>query len=120
MEELKLLTEMVAGLPSMALWVIALFFAYKVVCVGSIYGVIRFCVEKWYLYKITPKHELIVKELRPTIDGMCIKAETESFIAQLNRIRGKGCGFDTEYIHKQSVNWLREAIDEKIVKDAKG
>jgi thiamine transporter ThiT len=48
MEELKLLVEMVSNLPAMALWVIAFFFGYKVLIVGSIYGVIRFCVQKGY------------------------------------------------------------------------
>lgn len=42
MEELRLLVEMVADLPHMALWVVAAFFVYKVIVVGSIYGVIRF------------------------------------------------------------------------------
>ncbi len=35
MEELKLLIEMVADLPQMALWVLVGFFVYKVVIVGS-------------------------------------------------------------------------------------
>lgn len=118
MEELKLLVEMVSNLPSMALWVIAFFFAYKVVVVGSIYGVIRFVAEKLFTWLTTRKaREVEYKEMRPMLDGMCIRAETDKFIAQLNRLRGRGVKIDTEYIHSQSVDWLRDAIDAKIESD---
>lgn len=46
MEVLKLLIEMVKDLPQMALWAIVIFFLYKVVVIGSIYGVIRFSITK--------------------------------------------------------------------------
>lgn len=46
MEELQLLVNMVANLPSMALWVLAGFFAYKTIIIGSIYGVTRLGIIK--------------------------------------------------------------------------
>ena len=46
MEELKILVGMVADLPHMALWVIAAFFAYKVIIVGSVFGVIKLGINK--------------------------------------------------------------------------
>lgn len=120
MEELKLLVTMVADLPSMALWVIAFFFLYKIAIIGSIYGVIRFVAGRmfeWLSAKKTAPVEF--KEIRPLIDGMCISSHgtTESIIAQLHRVRGRGLSIKSEYIHKQSVDWLREAIDDKIAKD---
>lgn len=117
MDELKLLVEMVANLPSMALWVIAFFFAYKVVVIGSIYGVIRFGIDKMHSWLTTPKHEINTKEVRPMLDGMVIRGNLESFMGQLHRIRGKGINIDSEYIHQASVEWLRDAIDDKIEKD---
>jgi hypothetical protein len=36
---------------------------------------------------------------------------------QLRRVRGKGTNINSDYIHGCSVDWLREAIDEKIAKD---
>ena len=115
MEELKLLVEMVANLPGMALWVIALFFFYKLFIVGSIYGVIRLGINQLHSWLVTRKaREVEYKEIRPMLDGMCIKAETDSFIAQLHRLRGKGVSCGNSYIHKQSVEWLRQAIDAKI------
>lgn len=112
MDELKLLVEMVANLPSMALWVIAFFFIYKVVVIGSIYGVIRFVAERLFNWLTSRKIEY--KEIRPMLDGMCIKAETERLIGQISRLKGRGINIDSEYIHGQSVDWLREAIDAKI------
>lgn len=118
MEELKTLIAMVKELPDLALWVIALFWAYKVVVIGSIYGVIRFVVEKTHSWLTTPKHTLEVKEIRPMLDGMVITGQLEPLIAQLRRLAGKGTSINTPYIHDRSVDWLREAIDEKIEREA--
>ena len=41
MEELKLLIEAIAGLPTITLWVLVGYLVYKLAVVGSIYGVIR-------------------------------------------------------------------------------
>jgi hypothetical protein len=119
MDELKLLIEMVAHLPAMALWVLVGFFAYKVVIVGSIYGVIRFVAGRLFDWLQQQKaREVEYKEIRPMLDGMCIKTETDRLIAQLNRVRGKGVGIKSDYIHAQSVEWLRDAIDKKIESEA--
>lgn len=122
MEELETLLKLIAGLPQMALWVLAGFWAYKVIFVGSVYGVIRFCVQKAHDYLVTRKTippEIKTVEVRAMLDGLCIGSEVEPLIVQLRRIVGKNVGIKTEYIHRQSVNWLREAIDDKIAKDQK-
>lgn len=115
MEELKLLVDMVAHLPQMALWVIAAFWAYKVCVVGSVYGVIRLAILKAHSWLTTPKHEL--RNIRPMLDGMVITGTVEELIGQLRRIAGKGTGIRSKYIHRCSVDWLREAIDEKIARE---
>lgn len=112
MEELKLLIEMVSNLPAMALWVLVGYFVYKLAVVGSIYGVIRYvagCLFDWLKFR-----KVEYKEIRPMLDGMCIKTETDRLIAQLNRLRGRGINIQSDYIHTQSVDWLRDAIDKKI------
>lgn len=119
MEELKLLVDMVAHLPQMALWVVAAFLVYKMSVLASIYGTIRYVTGQtvaWLREKKAAPVEY--KEIRPMLDGMCIPAETEAFIAQIHRIRGKGVSIPTSFIHRQSVDWLRQAIDDKIAKDA--
>lgn len=121
MEELKLLIDMVAQLPAMALWVLAGFYAYKVVIIGSIYGVIRFVGGRLFDWLQQRKaREVEYKEVRPMLDGMCVRAQTDRLIAQLHRIRGMGVNIPTDYIHEQSVDWLREAIDMKIEKEQQG
>lgn len=113
MEELKLLVEMVAGLPSMALWVVAFFFAYKVIFIGSVYGVIRFVTEKLYEWGVSERR----KEIRPMLDGICIDGTVNGVMDQLKRVAGRGTGFGSQYIHNVSVEWLEAAIDDKIEKD---
>lgn len=114
MEELQSLVEMVAKLPQMAIWVIALFWAYKVVVIGSMYGLIRFGVMKLHDYLIQRKVQSV--EIRPLIDGMAIKAQLEPMMAQLRRVAGY-VNDDSSYIHTNTVEWLRLAIDDKIAKD---
>ena len=116
MEELKMLVEMVAKLPALAIWVLVMFWAYKVVVVGSVYGLIRFVVSKAHDYLVQQKTKSldVVYKLGPLL----ITAEMENFMEQLKRVRGKGLTIQSDFIHHQSVNWLRDAIDDKIAKDA--
>ena len=120
MEELKLLIQMVADLPHAALWVIAGVLIYKVSIIGSIYGVIRLAIIKLHDWLTTPKHELrkVTVEMEGQIRGMTITDKADAFISQLNRLRGKGLNIDSQYCHKQSVDWLRQAIDEKEAREA--
>jgi hypothetical protein len=115
MDMLKDLLALVRDLPQTALWVLVMIFAYKVCIIGSIYGVIRLAVERLHSWATTPKHSLktVETEIRGKIDGLCITSQTEYLLAQLHRLRGKGTGIKTQYMHDVSVDWLREAIDEK-------
>jgi uncharacterized membrane protein YhiD involved in acid resistance len=115
MEELKILVDMVAHLPTMAVWVLCGYLVYKVAVVGSIYGVIHFGLAQLFGWLKTNKaREVEYKELRVMLDGVCIRAAIEPLMAQLHRLRGKAVSIDSSYIHDSSVEWLREAIDAKI------
>lgn len=130
MEELKLLVTMVADLPSMALWVIAFFFAYKTIIIGSIYGVIRLGIVK--LHDVLVTRKTIIQEiiLEDKLRGICITSDQtlNLLLLQLQRIKGKNTGIYRDephsgsiFIHERSVDWLREAINDKEAKDrAKG
>lgn len=115
MDELKVLVDMVANLPAMAIWVLVCFFVYKVVYIGSVYGVIRFVSEKLFDWLKTQKTEY--KEIRPMLDGLVIEGSVDYLIAQLQRVAGKNAGIKSKYIHQSSVAWLRQAIDDKEEKD---
>lgn len=115
MDELRLLIELVASLPAMAIWVLAGFYAYKVAVIGSIYGVIRYVSGRLFDWLEKKKaREVEYKEIRPMLDGVCIRAETDRLITQLHRLRGRGLSVPSDYIHAQSIDWLRDAIDRKI------
>lgn len=121
MEELKLLVTMVADLPSMALWVIAFFFGYKTIIIGSIYGVIRLGIVK--LHDVLIQQRTKGVNLKDSLTGMVILNEMvkDDLIWQINRVRGKGLNIESKYIHERSVDWLREAINDKEDKErAKG
>lgn len=115
MDELKLLIEMVASLPSMALWVLVGFFCYKVVVIGSIYGVIRLAIVKSHDWLTNPKR----KEITPLLDGVVISGSMDSLLAQIRRVRNRAHQTSSSYIHGGDVIWLMQAIDDKIAKDAK-
>lgn len=108
MEELKLLVEMVANLPSMALWVIAFFFAYKVMIVGSIYGVIRFAVEHFVKWRTFVPPVVIPPPLEFKVGTKTINEEVSlALIAQLTRLAG-----NSSYIHMSNVIELKNLIDQ--------
>lgn len=113
MDEIKQLIEMIAKLPQLAIWVLVAFWAYKVIVIGSVYGVIRFVVEKVHSWLVTPKHDLIKQEVRLLVDGEVISGAKDSLMAQLQRVK-KRTGI---YIHQTDVDWLRDAISEKLQRE---
>lgn len=120
MEELRMIVEMVAKLPQTALWVLIGFWAYKVMIIGSVYGVIRFVVSKTHDYLVRRKvipPEVKQIEVRAMLDGLCIGSAVDPLMAQLRRLAGRNVGIKSEYIHNQSVEWLRDAIDEKLERE---
>jgi hypothetical protein len=124
MEELKLLVQMVASLPTLAIYVIIAFYIYKVTIIGSIYGVIRFAVGKLHDWAVTRKTlPTITQTIRfeDILNGITLNDEDvkKELIMQIKRVCGKNVGIDSDYIHGRSVEWLRQAIDDKELKDAK-
>ena len=55
LEEFKELVQLLNNLPHLALWVAAGFWAYKVIVIGSIYGLIRFAIDKLHDWLTKPK-----------------------------------------------------------------
>ena len=105
MEELKLLIDMVANLPTLAVWVLVGYLAYKVAVVGSIYGVIRLLIVKFHDWATKPKTVALKLGARP-ID----ESTAEALNAQIARL----C--DSGYCHMSDVQKLREALDWKLKK----
>lgn len=119
MEELQVLIGMVSDLPSMAIWVLIGFFAYKTIIVGSIFGVIKLAITSLHSWSTTPKETLnkIVEDRTTVIDRLTIKDAFVPLINQLERLPGMTTSIGSDYIHIGDVRWLAKAIDEKIERD---
>lgn len=99
MEQLKVLIELVAGLPSLTVWVLVGFLLYKIVVVGSIYSVARLLIIKL--------HHAITRSKEFTIDEVPVNAETAvALTKQLSRLLGGGF-----FYKMQDVEKLRKALD---------
>lgn len=117
-EILKIIQE----LSGPALWVggitITLLFAYKVIIVGSVYGVIKFTVQKLHDVLVKPTHEKKVIDIEGEIQGIAITNCVPALLTQIKRVRGKGTSINSDYIHLPDVNWLADAITEKMEKES--
>jgi len=78
------------------------FFMYKVVVIGSIYGVIRFVAQKI--------HDMYIKETKFIIgNSVVINSEVnDDLLVQIKRLKLHG-----SYIHASDVDWLRDQIDKR-------
>ena len=101
MDELKLLISMVADLPSLAVWVLVGYLAYKVAVVGSIYGVIRLLIVKAHDVMVTRKTVVKAGEL-----GCINDSVRNMLIIQIERLKTSGV-----YLHSSDVMKLAQAID---------
>lgn len=100
MDELKLLIEMVAGMPTMALWVLIGYLVYKLAVIGSIYGLIRFAIDRlhsWLTHAKQVEYRLGAKTINEDV--------AQALSGQIARVGSSG------YIHASDVEKLRKAID---------
>ena len=106
MEELKLLIEMVANLPALAMWVLVGYLVYKLVVIGSIYGVMRLLIERVYAVLTSGK------DIKYKLDNVTINEEaTKELIKQVRRLKTS-----SPWLHLSDIDVLREALDEKFDK----
>lgn len=109
MEELIVLVELVKSLPTMAIWLIVLYFFYQAVIVGSIYGIIKLGITKLHSWAVAISIDCTVLVSNVTITG--VELEFREALRKLKGVRtGKAGG---SYIHSADVEWLNSAIDEK-------
>jgi hypothetical protein len=123
MELIKLLMECVQELPDLAIWILVVIYGYKVAVVGSIYATIRFVTMKVHDIIVAKKAELVPKvkevDIRGVLEGEVITSDLRYLLAQIRRIHKVRVSISTSYIHGCDIDWLKEAIDEKLAKDAK-
>lgn len=101
MDELKMLIEMVANLPSLAVWVLVGYLVYKISVIGSIYGVIRLLIVKTHDVMVTRQTVIRPGELGCIDDNV-----RNMLLIQIERLKE-----NSTYIHSSDVNRLAQAID---------
>ena len=111
MDELKLLIDMVANLPTLAVWVLVGYLCYKVAVVGSIYGVIRLLIIK--------AHDAMSKPRQVQVDFMVGTTSIDSVTAAGLRAQIMRLSSTSNYIHSSDVEKLRKAIDAMLAERAK-
>lgn len=103
MDDLKLLVEMIAHLPSLTVWVLAGYLLYKVAVVGSVFGIIRLLIVKVYEWGTQPRRVEFM------LDGLAINDWVASALkvefARLCRDR------DFKHIYHSDVDKLRGVLD---------
>ena len=116
MEELKLLIEMVANLPALAVWVLVGYLLYKVAIVGSIYGVIRLAIAKlhdWAVQRQRRGEDITLMLDSLPFDSVSSKLQ---LVTQIERLRfigrpAENSGSSSKIYAEYGVKYLREAID---------
>ena len=120
METLKVLVDMVKDLPDLAIWLIFLYFFYKIFIVGSIWMVIKLAISKTHDVLVKRYEQPKLYEISGKLNRVTINGADDMIISELMRLRGKGTGIGSEYIHRQGAIWLKEAIDEKERRESPG
>jgi hypothetical protein len=116
MEELKLLIEAIAGLPTMTVWVLCGYLIYKLAMLGSVYGVVRFAIQKFVEWRTAPlpalpalPEQVIRKEY--TMRGITVNDNVcDRLERQVLRLRTAGL----TYLHDDEVNRLQEILDKAL------
>lgn len=111
MEELKQLIELVLKLPNTALWILAGYLAYKLAIVGSIYGTIKFTVEK--LHSWATKSEVTVYTWKEGIEPISAEVK-DSIINSLLRLKNCLSIRTTKYVHSNYAEVLEQIVNDYI------
>lgn len=111
-DELQGLLDVLKETPEMALWGLALFIGWKLIVylstTGSIVYVLCLAINKLAEHGQRPEQP---KTVNWSCDSFTINNCRESFEATVIRIS------DDQYIHKHHVQWLDDAITEKLHRD---
>jgi len=136
MEELRQLVEILKEVPTMGMVVLGGYLLYKLVIVGSVFGVVRLLITKStgiFTARTNTKleanrqkadqqkreHDLQSSEYAYSLlKNITIDDRLPELMLQLRRLRGIGSG-GSAYIHSRDIKWLREAIDAKKIEDKK-
>lgn len=116
MDELRQLIEMVAGLPNVVLWVLIGYLVYKLVVVGSIYGVIRLAIMQFVSAYNANRNKTVTHIWQFGEYKILESAKPILETILQNSMRASG-----NYLHKSDVEQIKKAIEfYETNKDKKG
>lgn len=101
-DALKEIVVLVEKLPNIAIWILAGLLFYKVVVIGSWFGIAKLLIERSYSYlklKAEEPRAISLKHL------LCQVSETR-LTDVLKKARRH-----SEYLHGSDLNWLEDLID---------
>ncbi len=137
-ESLKELVGLIKELPGMALWILGGFLFYKLFIIGSVYGVIRLAITRTHDWLLKPKEPQVkieavtINEKFITTDGthkyfldVLDKARRFRYKLKKGYKTGKigkiedllSDSYMLNYLHKNDVEWIEQAIEDKYEKD---
>lgn len=136
LEELKMILNLLEGMPSLAMWALVFFLGYKLTMylavTGTIYKLVSLAFHKihdMYVFDkpIRPPRPIInrsteminvVKE-RDGLNDLTVNAEAYGELLRvLKRVRVRVDKPSTRYLHPRCVVWIEEAIEAKLYLEA--
>jgi hypothetical protein len=109
MEELKDLIHAIAGLPTLTVWILVGYLVYKLAIVGSMYGVIRYAIQQFVVWRTGAMTRQFKMGSRMIDESVAELVQT-----QIIRL----CS-GTGYIHASDAMRLKKAIDLMFETEAK-
>ncbi len=109
MEELKSLIEILKDMPEMVIWLVAFYFFFKVVVVGSVYGVLKLLITKAHDAIIAKK--TIINEQNIYLQDHVIShtgRAPEMLLELIHRMKQT----TGTYIHESDIQRVMEVLDE--------
>lgn len=130
LEELKMILNLLEGMPSLAMWALVFFLGYKLTMylavTGTIYKLVSLAFHKihdMYIFEKpvrpivnkTVEQINVVKE-RGGLEALTVNAETYSELLRvLKRThRREDVVLKGTYLHPRCISWIEEAIEAKL------
>lgn len=123
-EELKMVLDSIGDLTGVALWVVGFFIVFKLVVylstTGAVVFLVKMLIEKLHSYGTMKKEPDNVFHSWNYADDICISCDdTRKMIERvLDRVKGKNISIESKYIHRESAQWLLDAVNEKEQREA--
>lgn len=119
-EIIKEAGQILKDLPELAIWILLGILLYKVVIVGSIFGLIKLAILKLHDFLTKPK---VLPPKEVSLDGYFIVHDGtykkfRSVLEEMIHYNSKN-SVRNVYLHSQDVDFIKEAILEKRAKETK-